>query len=205
MDIRIPMEVVVSDGEQRFSELDFYHGSKALEGTSEAIAVLSNAILNREVVTKVPSIEGINTIFRNSYEGSFGQRFELKIVGPRQIENYNRIGERAFFEVLGFYLTRPLMNDFEFKMVKSRRIVDELSEHYIPIMKRLYNPFFKLHKPVEEQHYSVSLKRARTQIVRYNEVSLGNLIREEVDEQRIIIHFFVYLTTSENIRQTNQM
>lgn len=188
MDIRIPMEVLITDGEQRFSELDFYHGSKALEGTSEAIAVLSNAILNREIVRKVPSIEGINAIFRNSYEGSFGQRFELKIVGPRQKENFQRIGERAFFEVLRFYLTRPLMNDFEFEMLKSRRVVEELNELYTPIMKRLYNPFLKLHKPVEEQHYSVILKRARTQIVCYDRVSLENLTREQVDDVRMIIH-----------------
>lgn len=187
MDIHIPMEVLISDGTQRFTELDFYHGSKALEGTSEAIAVLSNAILNREVVTKVPSIEGINAIFRNSYEGSFGQRFELKIVGDRQKDNYRRIGERAFFEVMGFYLTRPLMTDFEFTMLKSRRIVDELSEHHSSIMKRLYNPFLKLHKPIEEQHYSLSIKRARTQIVRYDELSLVNLTKEIIDDNRIII------------------
>lgn len=187
MDIHIPMEVLISDGTQQFTELDFYHGSKALEGTSEAIAVLSNVILNREVVTKVPSIEGINAIFRNSYEGSFGQRFELKIVGPRQKDNYHKIGERAFFDVLRFYLSRPLMTDFEFAMMKSRHIVEELSEHHSSIMKRLYNPFLKLHKPIEEQHYSVTLKRARTSIVRYDESSLGNLTREIIDDNRIVI------------------
>ncbi|HFP9925165.1 TPA: hypothetical protein ACHOUM_005437, partial [Escherichia coli] len=108
------MEMVVSDGEERFTELDFYYGSKALEGTSEIVTVLTNTILNREVVTKIPSIEGITASFRTSYEGSFRQRFMLKITGEEQRRNYGAIGEGAFLDVMSYYLTRPLLTPYNF-------------------------------------------------------------------------------------------
>lgn len=187
MEIHVPMEVVVSDGEDRFTELDFYYGSKALEGTSEIITVLSNTILNREVVTKIPSIEGIAATFRTSYEGSFRQRFMLKITGDEQRRRFEAIGEGAFLDVMSYYLTRPLLTQYEFSYRRASKIVEELQPDYRSLMKRLYGPLLKLHKPVEEQNYTVELKRRRTNLVRYNHVTLENLIVERADAERIII------------------
>ncbi|EEH92576.1 MULTISPECIES: hypothetical protein [Citrobacter freundii complex] len=187
MEIHVPMEVVVSDGEERFTELDFYYGSKALEGTSEIITVLTNTILNREVVTKIPSIEGIAASFRTSYEGSFRQRFMLKITGDQQRQNYTSIGEGAFLDVMSYYLTRPLLTPYVFEYRRAARIVEELQPDYRSLMKRLYGPLLKLHKPIEEQNYTVELKRRRTNLVRYDHSTLENLIIERADEERIII------------------
>lgn len=130
MEIHVPMEMVVSDGEERFTELDFYYGSKALEGTSEIVTVLTNTILNREVVTKIPSIEGITASFRTSYEGSFRQRFMLKITGEEQRRNYGAIGEGAFLDVMSYYLTRPLLTPYNFTYKRAARIVKELESDY---------------------------------------------------------------------------
>lgn len=187
MEIHVPMEMVVSDGEERFTELDFYYGSKALEGTSEIVTVLTNTILNREVVTKIPSIEGITASFRTSYEGSFRQRFMLKITGEEQRRNYGAIGEGAFLDVMSYYLTRPLLTPYNFTYKRAARIVKELESDYSSLMKRLYGPLLKLHKPIEEQNYTVELKRRRTNLARYDHTTLENLIVECADDERIII------------------
>ncbi|HBL7319990.1 hypothetical protein A9K82_11760 [Enterobacter kobei] len=187
MEIHVPMEVVVSDGEERFTELDFYYGSKALEGTSEIVTVLTNTILNREVVTKIPSIEGITASFRTSYEGSFRQRFMLKITGDEQKRNYEAIGEGAFLDVMSYYLTRPLLTPYNFSYKRASRIVEELEPDYRSLMKRLYGPLLKLHKPIEEQNYKVELKRRRTNLVSYDNSTLENLTIERADAERIFI------------------
>lgn len=187
MEIHVPMEVVVSDGEERFTELDFYYGSKALEGTSEIITVLTNTILNREVVTKIPSIEGITASFRTSYEGSFRQRFMLKITGEEQRRNFQAIGEGAFLDIMSYYLTRPLLTPYDFSYRRAARIVEEIQPDYSSLMKRLYGPFLKLHKPIEEQNYTVELKRRRTNLARYDHSTLENLTFERSDDERIII------------------
>lgn len=54
-------------------------------------------------------------------------------------------------------------------------------------MKRLYGPLLKLHKPIEEQNYTVELKRRRTNLARYDHTTLENLIIERADDERIII------------------
>jgi hypothetical protein len=188
MEVHIPMEVVVSDGEERFTELDFYYGSKALEGTSEIITVLTNTILNREVVTKIPSIEGIAASFRTSYEGSFRQRFLLKITGDEQKRSYDAIGEGAFLDVMSFYLTRPSLTPYEFNYKRAARIVKELEPDHRYLMKRLYGPLLKVHKPIEEQNYSVQLKRSsRRNLATYDLTTLANLTIERADNERIII------------------
>ncbi len=197
------MEVVVSDGEERFTELDFYYGSKALEGTSEIITVVTNTILNREVVTKIPSIEGITASFRTSYEGSFRQRFLLKISGEQQQRNYREIGEAAFLDVLSFYLTRPLATPYEFTSKRAARIVSELQPEYIALMKRLYGPLLKLHKPIEEQSYSVELKRRRTNLVRYDRSTFENLTIERADAERIVIE--ASITRFNRLRGTGRL
>ena len=187
MEIHLPMDVVITDGDEKFTELDFYYGSKALEGTSEIITVLTNAILNQEVVTKIPSIEGINASFRNNYEGSFGQKFILKIVGDEQQKAFRAMGENAFFDLVSFYLSRPSMVPYEFTMNRSKKIADGMKELYIPLMKRLHIPLLKLHKPIEEQNYKVLLKRKRTELVEYNPKTLDNLEIETLDKERMVI------------------
>lgn len=188
MEIHVPMEVVIGSGTTEYTELDFYNGSKALEGTSELLAILSNTILNEDVVTKVPSIEGISSVFRNSYEGSFGQRFLLKITGVKQQERFNRIGEKAFFDLLSYYLSRPFMTEHEFKSARAKKIsLIDFKDHYLPLMKRLHGPLVKIHKPIEEQGYSVKIKKKRMLLINYNASSLENLNIEKADEVRVNI------------------
>lgn len=187
MEIHLPMDVVITDGDDAFSELDFYYGSKALEGTSEIISILTNTILNQVVVTKIPSIEGINASFRNNYEGSFGQKFMLKIVGPEQQKNFNRIGESTFFDLICFYLSRPTMVPYQFRTARAQRLLSDMEDLYIPLMKRLHNPLLKLHKPIEEQNYNVLLKRRRTNLVEFNKSTLENLEIETPDRDRVVI------------------
>ncbi|MHA0984662.1 hypothetical protein ACR9GO_18825 [Kosakonia cowanii] len=188
MEIHLPMDVVITDGAEEFTELDFYYGAKALEGTSEIVAILTNTILNREVVTKVPSIEGINSSFRNNYEGSFGQKFILKIVGEELQRAFREIGERTFFDLVCYYLSRPTMSPYEFNTARARRIINEMRDLYIPLMKRLHNPLLKLHKPIEQQSYKVLLKHKRKKLIEYNRNTLANLEIETPDRERIIIN-----------------
>lgn len=183
----IPMDIVIASGESKYRELDFYIGSKALEGTAEAISLATNTILNNDVATKVPSIDGIMSSFMLSFEGSFGQAFMLKIVGDEQRARFEAIGESSFFQLLKYYLSKPMKQEFKFTTKKAMILCEELKDHESSLMKRIYGPLLKMHKPIEGQGYSVTLRKSGKRLLKYNSETLENLISENTDAGRVVI------------------
>lgn len=180
--MKIPMDIIIGDGEQKYVELDFYQGAKAIEGTSEVVAVLAHSILNGTVLKQVPSAEGIRANFKKSFVGSFGQKFELIISGGEQLKVFKQITEDGFFQIFSHYIglvtgvRSPITKDAAIRW--ERTYIKDQHE----VLSRIRGPLLKLHNPIEHHGYTVLLNKRKTNVSTLNLNTLEYISKEETDK-----------------------
>lgn len=185
--MKIPMDVTISTGANEFQDLDFYYGAKALEGTSEVVALVAHTILNETLTKQVPSIEGIRANLRKSFVGSHGQKFELEIFGSEQLRVFRYIGKEGFFQIMEYYI--GLATGVSSEITKDSAIRWERSyiKDDVDLIKRIREPLLRIHKPIENQGYKVKINRGKKTVSEFNEKTLEYIAHEVQDTKSIII------------------
>jgi hypothetical protein len=187
----LKMDVIVTDGDRPFNLLEMNAGSKTFLGTSDATVLIANAIVNSEVPKKINKAEGIRTIFKNNFDGSFGQNFILSLTGDEQIQRYNELGDRAFSEVMRYYISKCLRLDFVPTTESAMNKIRELRGIEMDLVRRLREPLLNMHKAVESQGYRVELSTKRNdrriKVATIDSVTLQNLNRRYESPQKTYI------------------
>lgn len=183
----IPMDVTIGTGDSQFEKLDFYYGAKAIEGTSEVVLLVADTILNRTLTKQVPSIEGIRANFKKSFIGSFGQRFELNITGEEPVRVLNWLGEDGFFQIMQHYI--GLATGVEYEITKPVAIswARTYVEDDVDLVQKIRNPLLRIHKPIENQGYKITLNKRRSPIAILNDDTFQFLSHEVSEEKTTII------------------
>ena len=183
----IPMDVTIGTGEANFTDLDFYYGAKALEGTSEVVALVAHTILNRTLAKQVPSIEGIRANFKRSFIGSFGQKFELAITGAEQVRVLEWIGEDGFFQIMKHYIGQAVGVDHQITKPAAVSWARTYIEDEVDLIQRIREPLLRIHKPIESQGYRIVLNKRRSPISVFNNDTYQYISHEFTEYQRIQI------------------
>jgi len=185
--VEIPMDVTIGSGEADFDDLDFYYGSKAIEGTAEIVSLTAQTILSGRLVKQIPSIEGIRAGLRKSFVSSYGQRFVLNIYGAEQVRVLNYLGEDGFFELFSHYigLAAGLHIPISKRIAKSWH--DKYVEDDIELIQRLRQPLLRLHRPIENQGYKVRINKRRSLVIGFDKTTLEYISHEELEASKIQI------------------
>ncbi|WP_162876967.1 hypothetical protein [Pseudomonas viridiflava] len=186
-ELKIPMDVTIGTGEANFTSLDFYYGAKALEGTSEVVALVAHTILNRTLAKQVPSIEGIRANFKKSFVSSFGQRFELSITGAEQVRVLEWLGEDGFFELMKHYIGQAIGVDHPITKPVAVSWDRTYVEDEVDLIRRIREPLLRMHKPIENQGYRIVLNKRRSPISVLNNETLQYISQEETEDRRVEI------------------
>lgn len=189
--VEIPMDVTIGSGESKFTDLDFYYGAKAIEGTSEIVSLTAQTILSGQLVKHVPSVEGIRGSFRKSFVSSYGQRFVLNIYGVEQVRVLNYLGEDGFFELFSHYvgLAVGVYSPITKRVAKSWH--DKYVKDDVDLVQRLRQPLLRVHKPIESQGYKVNINKRRSLIFGFNRETLDYISREELEPKKVTIQAVV--------------
>lgn len=191
----LKMDVIVSDGERQFNVLDMNSGSKTFLGTSDTTVLVANAILNNEIPKKINKAEGLRTVFKNNFDGSFGQNFLLSLTGNDQIQRFNELGAQAFSELMRYYICKCLRVEFIPTTENAMHKIAELRPIEKDILRRLKEPLINMHKAVESQGYKVELStkknEIRLKVATIDSVTLANLNRRYESPQRSRIEAIV--------------
>lgn len=176
--MKIPMDLVIGEGDENFDELDFYVGAKAIEGASEVIPLVANAILNRKLTKQIPSIEGLHANFRQSFKSSYGQKFELEITGTEEINVMRWLGTDGFFEIMQYLIGEAVGQPYEIKSKIAQTWVTSYIEDEFDLLEKINGALQRMHKPVESQGYSVKLRRRRKPLSIFNQNTLAYISYE---------------------------
>ncbi|MBF8641810.1 MULTISPECIES: hypothetical protein [Pseudomonas] len=179
------MDVRIGTGEVEYGDLDFYYGAKALEGTSEVVALVAHTILNKKLAKQVPSVEGIRARLKKSFVGSFGQKFELDIYGEEQLRVFNYLGEDGFFQLMQYYIGQAVGVDYPITKPVAKKWDEIYIEDEVELIQRIYEPVMRMHKPIESQGYAITLSKRRSALAVFNNKTL-EFVKHEVKEPKTV-------------------
>lgn len=100
--LEINLEAVVQTPE---SQVDMKSGLDTFQGVSDAMRKIAESLLNDEVIHRINYKSDIRTTLKESFEGSFGQRFSLDVLGSSQQRKLNEIGLRNFIDLIHYFMT----------------------------------------------------------------------------------------------------
>ncbi|CAI8968403.1 hypothetical protein [Pseudomonas soli] len=196
--MKIPMDLVIGEGDPNFDELDFYVGAKALEGASEAIPLIVNTILTRKLTKQIPSIEGLHANFKQSFKSSYGQRFEIEITGSEEINVARWLGTDGLIEIMQYLIGEAIGQPYQVQNKIAQSWVNSYIEDEFDLINKINGALQRMHKPVEAQGYNVRLRRRRKPIAILNQNTLDYISYEHKEthntEIRAVITRFNKLT-----------
>lgn len=89
------------------NEIDMQYGLETLKGTSDVVSIISEAVLVgaiKKTGRRTHKSNEVRTKLKQSFSGSFGQRFSLEIEDKKLIRKLNKMGDEVFFRgVVIFY------------------------------------------------------------------------------------------------------
>lgn len=187
----IKFEMKFDSGESNFEGLNLYYGADALGGMAEAISITTHAIINNEVIKQTPSTRGFSLNFKQAFEGSYRQKFELTFtdVEALRVVKYLKVG--GFIELLSFHLGSPLGVPVKIESDSARRWARTYMTEGEELIERLARPLDRIHHPIYGQGYQAYLLKSRTNIIGFNQRTYDFLSGAETSANREFIEVAV--------------
>lgn len=157
--INLDMDVVVGHEQDDFDELEMNSGTKVFSGASDITQITASTILDISVPKKSTSIHGLRNMFKHTFDGSFGQHFNLRIEDPEKIARFGEIGKTVFFDVMSYYIAKGMGINHILSSDGSIALVEELEPLERQLLMRIQDPIENMHRTVEKQGYNVLLRR----------------------------------------------
>jgi len=161
--INIDMDVVVGHAQDNFEELEMNSGIKVFAGASDLTQITASAILEASVPKKSTSIHGLMNVFKHTFDGSFGQRFNLRIEDVDKIRRFNEIGKSVFFDVMSYYIFKGMGVEHILATQDARDLVQQLEPVERALLNRIQDPIENMHRTVDKDGYNVLLRRRTPQ------------------------------------------
>jgi len=92
--------------------VDMKSGLTTLAGTSDAIRCIGETVLTGEVPKRQTYKGSVRTLLRNTFSGSYGQVFSLELHDDELRSKLQDIGHLAFSEVLAYYFSQAIYQDY---------------------------------------------------------------------------------------------
>ncbi|MBA6265414.1 hypothetical protein [Colwellia sp. Bg11-12] len=200
--MEIDLDVVVKKNEY---QIDMQYGLDTLKGTSDVTCIIAESILNLRVPEKRTRRSDVRSNLKGSFEGSYGQRFSIKVNDEVRVGRLQKIGKEAFMEVLSYFIREALYLENEIELSKkAEAVVLEMEPIADELIKRVANPLKEIHKIPSNYGNEVVLNYKatpdsvdKTPIANFNGGTATNLsavVGGEVSVMEIMVSRFNSLT-----------
>lgn len=121
--MELDFEIIVDSPEPA---VDMKAGLDTLQGISDAARKITISFANDELAKRLSYQGGIRTKLKQSFRGSFGQRFSIEVLGNHEQGRINEIGKSTFVELLAHTLTAAKYGKPRKLSLEARAILDEM-------------------------------------------------------------------------------
>lgn len=166
----VNFDVVIATTED---SVDMKSGLHTLQGISDATRYIAEAILGERVPERQSHKAKVRTMLKQSFKGSYGQKFSIDIFDDKLQKKLNKISRAVFAELVGYYLKDSMYADPGNLSIKGQAIVDQLGELSEELVQQLRISSLK-------EIHEVSTKFDHDVKIRY---------RKSRDEQIILAQF----------------
>ncbi|MGS0827709.1 hypothetical protein ACVBIO_18060 [Shewanella sp. 0m-8] len=106
--------------------VDMNSGLDTLKGASEATRQIATTILEERVPERLSSESKVRTNLKKSFRGSFGQQFSIDIYDVDVQKRFNKIGKKAFAELISYFINEALYQESLELSLKAKNVLKGL-------------------------------------------------------------------------------
>lgn len=153
--MKIDFDVTVDSGNY---EMDMQYGLYTLKGTSDVTSIIAEAILKERVPVKRTHRSKVRTNLKGTFEGSYGQKFQLEVLDEALVSRLKSIGVPVFTEIISYYIHEALHIDQQEELSDDASIViSDMGDISKALIKRISNPLIGMHQISTHFGYGVTL------------------------------------------------
>jgi hypothetical protein len=155
---KLELDVVISAPE---GEIDMQFGLDTLRGTSDVVSLITEAILAGEMPAsgrRTHRSNDVRTKLKQSFKGSFGQRFSIEISNPKLKKKLRDMGDAVFLDVLSYFILEALYLDSGNLSNEVSAVLDKLGGISDNLFKRVKNPLIEMHQISKYYKYDLKLR-----------------------------------------------
>jgi len=143
-------------------EIDMQYGLETLKGTSDAVSLIAEAILEDKVGgRRTHKSNGVRTKLKQSFKGSFGQRFALEITKPELKLKLKKMGDSVFLEALSCLLMEGLYFDYDDLSAEAHDVLEEMDYISNDLYKRINSALINMHQLSRKYNQNVTLRHRK--------------------------------------------
>jgi hypothetical protein len=117
--------------------VDMKSGLDTLQGVSDATRYIAETILTERVPERQTHKARVRTTLKQSFRGSYGQKFSVDVYDDKLQTRFNKIGKAAFAELISYYLKDSIYLEPGDLSAKAQLIVERLGERSDELVQQL--------------------------------------------------------------------
>lgn len=162
--------------------VDMKAGLETLGGTSDAARFMAEAILTGRVRERQTHTADVRTTLKQSFSGSYGQKFSIDIYDEDAQKEYRRIGKDAFFELMAYFLAESVYKEYQFELSeKAKSVIDKLGAKTEILTSQLRKSSLRrLHEVPEKFGYSVKIRYRQNRDVQHELASFDRITADTI-------------------------
>ncbi len=138
--------------------VDMKSSLQTMQGMSDAIRTVAETIANEVIPERKNFHDDTRTELEDSFEGSYGQNFRLVTCSENAKQKFNELGEPVVVEIIKYYLSEALFQDYPKLSPSASRFIDKLGTSSESLIQKLRNGTLqRVHTVPNTLHYDVSL------------------------------------------------
>lgn len=153
--MKIDFDVTVDSGDY---EMDMQYGLNTLKGTSDVTSIIAETILKDRVPKKRTHRSKIRTNLKGTFEGSYGQKFQLEVTDAELVSKLQLMGVSVFTEVISYFIHEALhIDQVEALSDEASVVIESLEEISKTLIRRISNPLIGMHQISTHFGHNVAL------------------------------------------------
>lgn len=117
--------------------VDMKAGLTSMQGVSDAVRCIAESVLTEKVPERKTSKSNVRTSLKRSFKGSYGHIFTLDLHDAELQKKLNKIGQSAFVELIGYFISESLYRESNPLSLKAQEVLDGLGDTSNQIVQQL--------------------------------------------------------------------
>lgn len=172
-------------------------GLDTLQGVSDATRYIAEAVLGERVPERQSHKAKVRTTLRQSFRGSYGQKFSIDIYDDRFQKRFNTIGRAVFAEMVAYYLNDSIYKEPRELSAKAQAIIEQLGDLSDDLVQQLRISSLKnIHEVTTKFGHNVKVRyrksrEEQTVLAQFDEETASVLDAEKSNE---VVEFVARIT-----------
>ncbi|WP_426167438.1 hypothetical protein [Pseudoduganella sp. R-34] len=168
----INFDVVIDTTED---SVDMKSGLDTLQGVSDATRYIAETVLGERVPERQSHKAKVRTTLRQSFKGSYGQKFSIDIYDEKFQKRFTKIGRAVFAELVAYYLNDSIYKEARELTEKAQAVITQLGDKSDELVQQLRVSSLK-------NIHEVSTKFGHDVKIRYRKSREEQIILAEFDD-----------------------